>query len=71
MLAGGGTPRGAVIGRTDRHGGEVVDVPISPKDIQATALGLLGISPDTLMYDRQRRPHRLAGDGEIRPELLG
>lgn len=70
VLAGGGTHRGAVVGRTDAHGGEVIDCPISPKDIQATSLGLLGISPDTQLFDRQRRPHRAAGDGEFRPELV-
>lgn len=70
VLAGGGTPRGAVIGATDRQGGEVADCPISPKDIQATALHLLGIPPDTDMYDRLGRPHPLTGEGKVRPELL-
>jgi hypothetical protein len=71
VLAGGGTPRGAVVGKTDRIGGEVIETPISPKDIQATALHLLGIPADTLMYDRLRRPHPVAGDGRVRTELLG
>jgi hypothetical protein len=71
VLAGGGAARGAVIGRTDRQAGDVVDCPISPKDIQATALALLGISPDEEVYDRQKRPHRVAGDGQLRLELLG
>jgi hypothetical protein len=70
VLAGGGTPRGAVVGRTDRQGGEVAELPISPKDIQATALHLLGIPDGTLMYDRQNRPHAVAGDGHVRRELL-
>jgi hypothetical protein len=70
VLAGGGTHRGAVVGQTDRIAGEVVETPISPKDIQATAFHLLGIPPDTLMYDRQRRPHPIAGAGQVRPELL-
>lgn len=71
VLAGGGAARGAVIGRTDRQGGDVVDSPISPKDIQATALALLGISPDEEVLDRQKRPHRVAGDGQLRVGLLG
>jgi hypothetical protein len=71
LLVGGGAPRGAVIGATDRHGGEVTDAPISPKDLQATALHLLGIPPETPMHDRLGRPHPLAGDGKVRPELLG
>lgn len=69
-LAGGGVAKGRVVGRTDAHGGDVVDTPISPKDIQATAFHLLGISPETLIYDRQNRPYRIAGNGEVRGELL-
>jgi hypothetical protein len=70
VLAGGGTPRGAVVGKSDKIGGEVAETPISPKDIQATALHLLGIPDGTVMYDRQNRPYPLAGDGRVRPELL-
>lgn len=70
VLAGGGTRRGAVIGKTDRHGGEVADCPVSPKDIQATALHLLGIPAGTMMHDQQRRPYPVAGDGQVRRELL-
>jgi hypothetical protein len=69
-LAGGGVPRGAVVGRSDAIGGEVLDTPISPKDIHATAFHLLGLDPHALMYDRQRRPYPVAGAGEVRPELL-
>lgn len=69
-LAGGGIAKGRVVGRTDAHGGDVTDTPISPKDIQATAFHLLGISPETLIYDRQNRPYRIAGNGEVRGELL-
>lgn len=71
VLAGGGVRRGAVVGATDRQGGEVADLPISPKDIQATAFHLLGIPPETTMLDRVGRPHPLAGDGKVRTELLG
>src|SRR5262245_59202689 len=47
VLAGGGVPRGKVVGSTDRLGGEVRDTPVSPKDILATAFHLLGIDPAT------------------------
>jgi len=69
-LAGGGVPRGAVIGRSDAIGGEVLDTPISPKDLHATAFHLLGLDPHALMYDRQHRPYPVAGAGEVRSELL-
>lgn len=69
-LAGGGVQRGAVVGRSDAIGGEVLDTPVSPKDIQATAFHLLGLDPHLLMYDRQNRPFPVAGSGQVRPELL-
>jgi hypothetical protein len=69
-MAGGGVPHGSVVGRSDRLGGSVIETPISPKDIHATTYHLLGIDPQTVMYDRQRQPHPVAGEGHIRPELL-
>lgn len=69
-LAGAGVPRGKVVGRTDRLGGEVRDTPISPKDILATVFHLLGIDPHTTVTDPLGRPVPIAGSGEARPELL-
>jgi uncharacterized protein (DUF1501 family) len=68
-LAGGGIGRGKVVGRSDAQGGEVADTPVSPKDILATALHLLGIDPHSLVQDRLGRPLPIAGDGRFRPEL--
>jgi hypothetical protein len=69
-LAGGGTPRGKVVGSTDRLGGDVEETPVSPKDLLATTFHLLGIDPATTVPDRQDRPHPIAGDGVLRPELV-
>lgn len=69
-LAGGGVPRGAAIGRSDRIGGTVADTPISPKDVQATTFHLLGLNPHTLIHDQQHRPYPIAGDGQVRHELI-
>ncbi|HZT80348.1 MAG TPA: DUF1501 domain-containing protein [Gemmataceae bacterium] len=71
LLAGGGVGRGQVVGASDRLGGDVKDTPVSPKDILATAFHLLGIDPDTTLTDPQGRPLSVAGDGKLRPELLG
>jgi arylsulfatase A-like enzyme len=71
LVAGGGTARGKVVGRTTRDGGDVLETPVSPKDILATTFHLLGIDPATTVADRQGRPHRIAGDGIVRPEVLG
>jgi hypothetical protein len=70
VLAGGGVPRGKVVGSTDRLGGDVRDTPVSPKDILATAFHLLGIDAHTTVPDQQGRPVPIAGDGEVRRELL-
>lgn len=70
LLAGGGIARGKMVGRTDKIGGDVENTPVSPKDILATAFYLLGISPDTLIYDQLNRPLPVAGTGVMRPELF-
>jgi hypothetical protein len=70
IFAGGGFAAGRIIGRTDRHAGDVTDTPVSPKDILATTYHLLGIDPATTLHDRLGRPLPLAGDGRVRADLL-
>jgi hypothetical protein len=70
-LAGGGAPRGKVVGASDKLGGDVADTPVSPKDLLATSFHLLGIDAHTTVPDRLGRPHPIAGDGQVREELLG
>ena len=70
-LAGGGVPRGKVVGSSDRLGGDVLDTPVSPKDILATTYHLLGIDPHGTVRDLQGRPMPIAGhDALVRPELI-
>ncbi|MDA0834268.1 MAG: DUF1501 domain-containing protein [Planctomycetota bacterium] len=71
ILAGGGISRGSVVGRTDDIAGDVAAVPISPKDILATAFHLMGIDPHTMVPDQLGRPLPIAGAGTLRTELLG
>jgi hypothetical protein len=70
-FAGAGFARGRVVGRTDRIGGDVIEVPFSPKDVVATLAHVLGIGPETEVRDRLGRPYPAAGPGRVRPELLG
>ena len=70
-LAGGGSRRGAVVGRSDKNGGDVLETPVSPKDLQATMYHLLGISPEATVPDRLGRPYAIAGEGRVRYELIG
>src|SRR2546423_14799037 len=70
IFAGGGMAAGRVVGRTDRIAGDVVETPVSPKDILATTYHLLGIDPTTTLHDRLGRPMPVGGDGRVRQELL-
>jgi hypothetical protein len=71
LMAGGGVSRGKVIGKTDRIGATVVDRPVSPKDILATAYYLLGFHLDTLLQDRLGRPMPLLASGSVLHDVLG
>jgi Protein of unknown function (DUF1501) len=65
LLAGAGVARGAVIGKTDSIGAQVVDQPLTSKDMLATAYHLLGVDPQTTLYDRDNRPHPLLPYGAV------
>lgn len=60
-LAGGGVKRGFSYGRTDDTGARAVAGKIHFRDLHATILHLLGLSPDTLSYQHEGREHRLTG----------
>ncbi len=64
LLAGAGTHGGSVYGTTDDKAAFVIDNPVSPPDLQATVLHLLGVDPGAIIYDRQSRPH-MASEGQI------
>src|SRR5207253_156152 len=71
VYAGGGMGRGNLVGKTDKHAADVMETPLSPKDILATAFHLVGIDPSSTVPDREGRPRPIAGTGVVRPELLG
>jgi hypothetical protein len=71
LLAGGGFKEGLVFGESDRTGATPVDRPLSPADIIATVYHLLGVSPETSIYDALGRPHPLVPGGRIMRELIG
>jgi hypothetical protein len=70
FLAGGGVARGRVVGKTDKHGGTVADNPVSPKDVLATTLHLLGYDLETTLVDRVGRPQVLVPNGRVIQEVL-
>jgi hypothetical protein len=69
LMAGGGIARGKVVGASDKHGSDVADRPISPKDMLATVYHLLGIDHHLLIHDHLNRPLPLV-EGQVIPEVL-
>ncbi len=71
MLAGGGLTRGQVLGSTTSKGEWPGTRPVSVPEILATVYHQLGIDPNAMLYDEQKRPIPLL-PGESRPiaELL-
>jgi len=62
LLAGGGVKRGFVHGASDRDAAFPARDPVRPDDLAATMFYLLGIDPQTEVYDAQKRPLVIAGD---------
>ncbi len=59
-MAGGGVKSGLSFGETDELGYEAVVDPVSPHDLHATLLHLLGINHRRLTYFHQGLPQRLS-----------
>jgi uncharacterized protein (DUF1501 family) len=56
LLAGGGVRRGCVYGASDRLGAYPAEQPVTPADLTATILHLLGVPADLEVRDRTDRP---------------
>ena len=59
-LAGGGVKAGESLGQTDEIGYEAIENKVSPHDLHATLLHLLGIDHERLTFDHQGLPQRLS-----------
>lgn len=69
LMAGGGVARGRIVGASDKHGSDVADQPVSPKDQLATMYHLLGIDHRLLVRDNLDRLLPLV-EGEVITEAL-
>lgn len=58
IMAGAGIQGGSTYGATDRIGAYPTDMPVTPADLAATVLHLLGVSPELELRDRLNRPMR-------------
>lgn len=70
VMAGGGVPGGQVFGATDDKAAYPIADKVTQDDIAATMYHLLGIDPETMIYDRTERPFPVAL-GQPIAKLLG
>lgn len=71
LMAGCGTPRGQVVGATDRGGYSAVENVYAPENLVSTVYRKLGIDPDKIVYTPTGRPAHLVSDPRPIPELMG
>jgi hypothetical protein len=69
-MAGAGVQRGAVVGASDRLGGEPVSQRYGPWDVAATMFHALGIEPSGHYLDGLNRPYRIA-QGTVMEAMYG
>ena len=69
-MAGAGLKVGQVIGATDKTAAEVADRPITPQDMAATILRVLGIDYEKHIYTPLGRPIPVVDDGKPVSELF-
>lgn len=70
LMAGAGLKAGQVVGATDKQGAYVTDRPITPEDMAATILHVLGIDPQAIVHTPLGRPIPLVDGGRPVSELL-
>jgi uncharacterized protein (DUF1501 family) len=70
VMAGGGLKTGQVVGATDKIGATVTDRPMTPADMAATVLSVLGIDPSTILHTPQGRPLQMVSGGRPINELI-
>ena len=70
-LAGCGVQGGQVIGATNDQGSEVIDRPVTPKDLYQSIYTALGIDPEYENMSRTNRPIKLVDEGSPVSELFG
>jgi hypothetical protein len=69
VLAGGGVRGGQVYGASDATAAYPARDPVSPEDLLATVYHAMGLPPETVIHDEQRRPHHLSS-GRVIGELF-
>lgn len=68
-MAGAGVPGGYIHGETDKIASEPIADPVSPADLSATIFWLLGLRPESLIYDPLNRPLPIS-EGHVIKQLV-
>jgi hypothetical protein len=70
LVAGCGTPRGQVVGATDRNGYAAVEKIYGPENLVASVYTKLGIDPNKILYGSNGRPAHIVSDPRTIAELM-
>ena len=70
LVAGCGTPRGQVVGATDRNGYAAVDSVYAPENLVSSVYLKLGINPERILYNTAGRPTHLVSDSRPIAEIM-
>lgn len=70
LIAGAGTKKGFVLGRSDKNAEHIIERPVSPEDLAATIYHSLGIDHEMFLADPLNRPVRLIEGGHVVQELF-
>jgi hypothetical protein len=70
LVAGCGTPRGRVVGATDRNGYAAVENIYGPENLVASVYLKLGIDPNKILYNSTGRPTHLVSDPRPISEIM-
>ena len=70
LLFGAGIQSGSEYGASDQNAASVKNNPVHPRDVCATVLKAMGISENTMVYDRLDRPQPVALGGKPIDRIL-
>jgi hypothetical protein len=70
LVAGCGTPRGQVVGATDRNGYAAIENVYAPENLVSSVYRKLGIDPNKIVYNSTGRPTHLVSDSRPIAEIM-
>jgi hypothetical protein len=71
LVAGGGFPRGHIVGASNARGERPTNRPVLPQDLMATLYHQLGVDPETTFANRLGQPIKIGSNGQAISELIG